>query len=198
MRILTRSHVQCNVGMNPPHEGHALLQCPGCPHLKQFPLLTASPVGLTTLLPPKSDCPLQPELFDRELPELELPARPLDPLPLALDAPRRPLAPRSLPWLLCTGAGSGGSGTFEPVTTSHLQQNVFISRDLETLSTGFQYTIFNTLMEMLDTGEHLRIEQLPNSLLHKSNNCSTLQGTEYLQPVQYITPLLSIPNKDKS
>lgn len=185
--ITTRSGIQCNVAKNQPHELDTLLQC----HLKQLPPLTATPVGLMTVLPPKSDCPLQPELFDHEL---DLPTRPSVPLLLALDAP-------AALWLLrpflgfFVPAGSGGSGIFS-VTPSHLQLKVFPSVGILMHYPLIFSTQFSTLMEMLDGGPQIKVRAIATFSASWSNNCSsTIQGTEYLQPVLYITPYFQSPRK---
>jgi hypothetical protein len=105
-----------------------------------------------TLLPPKSDCPLQPELFDHEL---ELPTRPLVLLSLALDAP-------AALWLLSgpflgffMPAGSGGSCIFSvtPSTCSKRFSSVGILMYYPLIFS----TQFSTLMEMLDSGEQIKV-----------------------------------------
>jgi hypothetical protein len=57
-------------------------------------------------------------------------------------------------------------------------------------------TQFSTLVEMLDGGEQIKVWAIATFSASWSNNCwSTVQGTEYLQPVLYITPYFQSPRK---
>ncbi len=105
-----------------------------------------------------------------------------------------PLAPQALPWLLCAcwiwWQWHILCDSFPPAAKGFSSVGILMHYPLIFSSQ------FSTLMEMLDGGEQIKVWAIATFSASWSNNCwSTLQGTEYLQPVLYMTPYFQSPRK---